>query len=276
MKQWFVTGASRGLGLEIATAALRDGDRVIGTSRAVAHLEPLRSEFGAAFTPMRLDVTDTGSIEPVFADAVRLAGRIDVVVNNAGYVEVGALEETAQDEARRELETLFFGPLWVTKAAIAHMRPAGGGDIVQLSSLAGVGGLPGHSAYTAAKWALEGMVEAVRDEIAPFGIRLLLLEPAGFRTSLATGVRMSRPIPEYDAVMGPQRQRYLDGTFADAGGDPVLAARALVRLLKQKRLPHRLLLGAKGYEVALMLWQQRIDEAREWAEVSRSMGDRQH
>jgi len=270
MKRWLITGASRGLGRAFAQAALERGDRVAMTSRDPRQLNELVARFADAAIVLPLDLTRTAEIRSVFDQAVRRLGHLDVVVNNAGYILLGAIEEMAEDEAREQVETLFFGPLFLTQAAVNHMRERGnGGAIIQVSSLAGVGALPGNSMYAASKWALEGMSEALRQEVKDFGIRVVILQPAGIRTDIGHGVRQSRPLPAYDPVMKEQRKRWASGEDHNATGDPKRCAQVLLELVDRPDPPFRLALGASGAEVGRMLWRQRIEESEAWDQVSR-------
>jgi NAD(P)-dependent dehydrogenase (short-subunit alcohol dehydrogenase family) len=192
-------------------------------------------------------------------------------INNAGYILLGAVEEITDQEAREQVETLFFGPLFLTKSAVRHMRERGGGTIVQVSSLAGIGGLPGNSMYAASKWALEGMSEALRQEVNNFGIRVIILQPAGIRTDIAHGVKKSKPLPFYDDVLREQRERWASGEDPHATGDPKRCAQVLLDLVDRPDPPSQLLLGAFGAEVGRLLWRQRIEESEAWDIVSRSV-----
>jgi NAD(P)-dependent dehydrogenase (short-subunit alcohol dehydrogenase family) len=269
-RSWFVTGGSRGLGRAIVQAALARGDRVAAASRRPEQLDQLRDAFPETLVPLELDVTDSAAVDRAFAAAVARFGGIDVVVNNAGYVHVGAIEELTDAEARAEIDILLFGPFYVTRAAVRHMRPRGRGTIVQMSSLAGIAGLPGHSLYAAGKWALEGMTEAARGELAPFGIRLIAIEPGGFRTTLTESVTMSAPNPAYDDVLRPHRERYTDGSFAAAPGDPARAALVILELVDSPDPPKRLVLGDQAYERATATWRSRVAEAESLEHLSRS------
>jgi NAD(P)-dependent dehydrogenase (short-subunit alcohol dehydrogenase family) len=264
---WFVTGGSRGLGRAIVEAALARGDCIAATSRNPEQLDALAGE---ALLPLELDVTDSAAVDRAFADAVERFGRIDAVVNNAGYVHVGAIEELTDDEARAQLETMLLAPFYVTRAAVRHMREHGGGTIVQMSSLAAVGGLPGHSFYAAAKWGLEGMSEAARGELAPFGIGIVLVEPGGFRTSLHESVTMSEQHPAYAETLGPHRDRYLNGSFERAENDPRRAAEIVLQLVDSPSPPGRLLLGGAAYERGTQIWRERLAEAEAHEQLSRS------
>jgi NAD(P)-dependent dehydrogenase (short-subunit alcohol dehydrogenase family) len=271
MKYWLITGASRGLGRAFAEAALERGDKVAMTSRNPRRLDDLVARFGEAAVALPLDLTRTAEVTNVFQQAVERCGHLDVVVNNAGYILLGAVEEITEQEAREQVETLFFGPLFLTKEAVRHMRERGSGTIVQVSSLAGIGGLPGNSMYGASKWALEGMCEALRQEVKDFGIRVIILQPAGIRTDIAHGIQRSRPLSYYDEVLREQRERWVTGEDPHATGDAKRCAQVLLDLVDRSDPPFRLALGSFGTEIGRLLWRQRIEESEAWDKVSRSV-----
>ena len=202
---------------------------------------------------------------------MRECGHIDIVVNNAGYILLGAVEETDEQEAREQMETMFFGPLLLCKEAVRHMRPRGGGTIVQVSSLAGIGGLPGNSIYAASKWALEGMSESLRQEVKEFGIRVIILQPAAIRTDIGSGVRKCQELPFYNEVLREQRERWATAEDPHAMGDARRCAEVLLKLVDHPDPPERLQLGAAGAEVGRLLWRRRIEESEAWDDISRSV-----
>jgi NAD(P)-dependent dehydrogenase (short-subunit alcohol dehydrogenase family) len=270
MKRWLITGSSRGLGRAFAEAAMERGDMVAVTSRNLHSLDSLADRFGEKCLPLQLDVTDKKSITTAFEDAVAKFGHLDVVVNNAGYVLLGALEEMTEEEAREQVETLFFGPLFMTQLAVHHMRERGSGAIVQVSSLAAIGGLPGNSMYAAAKWALEGMSEALRREVQGMGIKIIVLEPGAIRTDMGGGVKYSKPIPAYNEVLREQRERWASGD-EHAEGDPKRCAEILLDLVDRPDPPERLLMSAMASDIGRLVWRERIKEADAWEPVSRSV-----
>ena len=201
VKTWFITGTSRGFGREWAIAALDRGDKVAATARDIASLDDLAAEFGEAILPIRLDVTDR---DADFA-AVRLAhdyfGRLDVIVNNAGYGQFGMVEEISEAEIRAQLETNLLGALWVTQAALPYLREQGSGHILQVSSIGGISAFPNIGAYHASKWALEGLSQSLAAEVAEFGVKVTLIEPTGYATDWAgSSAKHATPLPAYDAV----------------------------------------------------------------------------
>jgi NAD(P)-dependent dehydrogenase (short-subunit alcohol dehydrogenase family) len=271
-KVWLITGASSGLGEAITRAALDGGDTVVGTSRSTDRLRDLQSEYDGRFIPMELDVLDAASFktaESIIHEVVDAHGRIDVLVNNAGRTQVGALEETTEDELRHLFELHFFGPAALTRAALPHFRRQGGGTVVQMSSVGGRVTQAGFGVYSATKFALEGLTETLVDEVP--GVRFVIVEPGAFRTNLFDGSAAikSTPMPEYDDTVGPTRE-----LVATAGGsqpgDPAKAAAAIHRAVTSDTAPTRLVLGSDAIEFISARSQAQAKELDEWAEVARS------
>jgi NAD(P)-dependent dehydrogenase (short-subunit alcohol dehydrogenase family) len=240
---WLITGASSGFGRAIADAALERGDAVVATARrteALSDLEGVERAHVAA-----LDVTDPAQREAVIAEALERFGRIDVLVNNAGRTQVGAVEETTDEELRELFELHFFAPAALTRAVLPHMRRQGGGAIVQMSSVGGQVTAAGFGAYCATKFALEGLTQTLRDEVAGFGIHTLIVEPGAFRTGLfrPDAAYESAEMPEYAATVGPTREYVRTGDGAQPG-DPAKAAEAILTALDADEPPLRLVLGA--------------------------------
>jgi NAD(P)-dependent dehydrogenase (short-subunit alcohol dehydrogenase family) len=266
---WFITGTTSGFGRAIAEAALERGDSVIATGRRVEALEELGEH--ERVQPLRLEVTDAGERKAAVAAALDRFGRIDVLVNNAGRTQVGAVEETTEDELRALFDLHFFGPAALTRLVLPAMRAQGGGAIVQLSSVGGQVTAPGFGAYCATKFALEGLTETLRDEVAPFGIHTLIVEPGAFRTGLfrPDAAYMSDELPEYADVVGPTRE-YVRGGHGEQQGDPAKAAAAIITALDSDEPPLRLVLGADAIENIT----QRLDavgaELRQWERVGRA------
>jgi NAD(P)-dependent dehydrogenase (short-subunit alcohol dehydrogenase family) len=239
---WLITGASSGFGRAIAEAALESGERVVVTARRPEQLAGLDGE---RVLVQPLDVTDRDQREATVAAAVDRFGRIDVLVNNAGRTQVGAVEETTDEELRDLFELHFFAPAALTRAVLPIMREQRDGAIVQMSSVGGQVTAPGFSAYCATKFALEGLTETLRDEVAPWGIRTLIVEPGAFRTGLfRPGVAyMSEAMEEYAETVGPTRE-YVEGNHLAQPGDPLKAAEAIIAALDAEEPPLRLVLGA--------------------------------
>jgi NAD(P)-dependent dehydrogenase (short-subunit alcohol dehydrogenase family) len=240
---WLITGASSGFGRAIAEAALARGDSVVAAARSVEAMDGLAPP--ERVLAIALDVTDAGQRDAAVAQAVERFGRVDVLVNNAGRTQVGAVEETTDEELRALFELHFFAPAALTRAVLPHMRRQGGGAIVQMSSVGGQVTAPGFGAYCATKFALEGLTETLRDEVAPFGIHTLIVEPGAFRTGLfrRDAAYESAAMPEYADTVGPTRE-YVRTGHGLQPGDPVKAAAAIVQALDQDDPPLRLVLGA--------------------------------
>ena len=241
---WLITGTSSGFGRVIAEAALQAGDTVVATARHPEVLDHLAAAHPGRVSTVALDVTDTARIPDVVAEVVDRHGRIDVLVNNAGRALIGAVEETTDQELRDLMDVHFFGPAALTRAVLPHMRAQKAGAIVQITSMGGRMSFPGVSAYSATKFALEGLSESLAAEVAPFGITVLIVEPGAFRTGLQGGaMQMSAELPEYADVVGPVRanMRAVDG---NQPGDPAKAAAAIIAALAAEHPPLRLPLGA--------------------------------
>lgn len=265
---WLITGTSSGFGRALAEAALDRGDRVVATARDPGQLSELASHEGVHV--IALDVTDPEQRVNAVDQAVRRFGRIDVLVNNAGRTQVGAVEETTDDELRSLFELHFFAPVALTRAVLPHMRAHGGGAIVQMSSVGGQITAPGFGAYCATKFALEGITQALHVEVAPFGIRTLIVEPGAFRTGLfrPDAAYQSQPMPEYAQTVGPTRD-YVSGGHGLQPGDPAKAAQAILRALDADELPLRLVLGGDAIDNIRARLDQLTDELRRWDEVGR-------
>ncbi|HEX4248206.1 MAG TPA: SDR family NAD(P)-dependent oxidoreductase [Pseudonocardia sp.] len=266
---WLVTGASSGFGRAIAEAALAAGDTVVGAVRRPEALAELAAAHPDRVDSVRLDVTESGA-GAVVDDVVARHGRIDVLVNNAGRTQVGALEETTEDELRYLFELHFFGPALLTKAVLPHMRRQGGGAVVQMSSVGGQITAPGFGAYCATKFALEGLTQALRDEV-DFGVRFLVVEPGAFRTGLFNpgAAYLSAELPEYSATVGPTRQ-YVTGGDGEQPGDPAKAAAAILTALDAEQPPLRLALGGDAVDSIRAELDSRSTELATWEQLARA------
>ncbi len=270
-KSWFITGSSRGFGRELAITALTVGDRVAATARDPKALAELAERFGDRVLPIRLDVTDAGAAGSALDLAREAFGRIDVVVNNAGYANVSPIETTADDDFRTQFETNFWGVYNVSKAAIPVLREQGGGLIVQFSSVGGrVGGSPGIASYQAAKFAVDGFSRVLAVETAPFGISVMVVEPSGFATDWAGSSMTVRDVPSgYEQTVGAMNSRMRQNSDGPAG-DPVRGAEIIVGVVHSERVPSHLLLGVNAVTMSLAYSRSQLEEASRWAEVSRS------
>jgi NAD(P)-dependent dehydrogenase (short-subunit alcohol dehydrogenase family) len=276
-RTWLITGASRGFGRSFAQSALAAGDRVGATARDTSSLEDLVAEHGDAVLPIELDVTDRGAVFAAVRNVHEHFGRLDVVVNNAGYGVSGAIEELSEEQARRQLEVNLFGALWVTQAALPILREQRSGWIVQVSSIGGLAAFPLTGIYHASKWALEGFSETLRQEVEPFGIKVLMVEPSGFRTDWA-GSSMDRaePIDAYQQIdqIAQRRAFQQEENNGSQPGNPDLAAKALLDTLDRDDPPFRLLLGNVAYDVAVDRYETRLTEFRAGEQVARAADDR--
>ncbi|MFJ2193461.1 oxidoreductase [Kitasatospora sp. NPDC087861] len=266
---WLVTGANSGFGQAIAEAALAAGDTVVAAARRPETLEALAAAHPGRLVPVRLDVTDPARISAVVADTLGRYGRIDVLVNNAGRGLIGAVEEYTDRELRDLMELHFFGPAALTRAVLPHMRAQGSGAVVQMSSMGGRFSFPGVGAYSATKFALEGLSEALAQEVAGFGIKVLIVEPGAFRTGFAGGgaLAQSTPIAAYEPVVGPVRSGLPDSDGKQPG-DPAKAAAAILAALDAERTPLRLALGNDAVDAIL----GNLDGARRETEVWEAVG----
>lgn len=243
---WLITGVSTGFGRELAKEVLARGEIVAGTLRQAAQADEFRALAPGRSFAYRLDVTDAAAIPQVIADVVRDTGRIDVLVNNAGYGLIGAAEETSDAETRKLFETNFFGLLNVTKAVAPHMRAAGRGHIVNFSSLAGIMGIPGVSLYCATKFAVEGLSESLAGELGAFGIKVTIVEPGGFRTDFQ-GRSIAMPekvLPAYAGTPAANARVMSARYDGHQPGDPAKAAKAIIAAVDSDAPPLRLVLGA--------------------------------
>lgn len=269
-RTWFITGASRGLGYAFAEAALESGDTVVATARRPDDLGDLVDTYGSAVKPYQLEITDSDAVGVAVEEAARDCGRIDVLVNNAGYGLSGGVEEVTEQQARQQLEVNFFGALWCTQAVLPVMRAQNAGHIFQISSIGGVAAFPNTGLYHASKWALEGLSESLAQEVAGFGIGVTLVEPGPFRTdwngdSMARATAMSA----YDDVLSDRRES-MSGAYARTqAGDPRKAARALVQVLSSDKPPRRLLLGQMAADLGPQVYSRRLDEWAQWDAIAR-------
>jgi NAD(P)-dependent dehydrogenase (short-subunit alcohol dehydrogenase family) len=239
---WLITGASSGFGRAITEAAVAADDTVVATARNTAVLADLAAAHPGQVEPLALDVTDVAAIEAAVSDVIARHGRIDVLVNNAGRAHVGAAEETSAAELRSLFDVHVFGPAALVRAVLPHMRERRSGSIVQMSSMGGQLSFAGFSAYSGTKFALEGMSEALADEVRPLGIKVLIVEPGAFRTGLFGATTDSEQIADYSATVGPTR-RMIQASDGQQPGDPAKAAAAILTAVDAPETPLRLPLG---------------------------------
>ena len=268
---WFVTGSSRGFGRALVRAALDAGDLVAATARRPEQLADLAGEHADCIYPIALDVTDAQAARSAIAEARDHFGRLDVIVNNAGYANVAPIETTEDQDFRAQFETNFWGVYNVSKAAIPVLRAQASGLIMQFSSTGGrVGGSPGIASYQAAKFAIDGFSRVLQAETAPFGVKVIVVEPSGFKTDWAGSSMIIRDIPEeYAATVGVLNTRVRQNPDGPPG-DPVRAAEILVRVAKRNNIPFHLPLGVIAAEASIRLDEQLLGDDRRWRDVSRS------
>ena len=226
------------LAREWTEAALKRGDKVAATARKTDSLNDLVEEFGDNILPLELDVTDHDAAFAAVKQAHEHFGRLDVVINNAGYGQFGMIEEVSEAEARAQIETNVFGALWVTQAALPYLRTQGSGHILQVSSIGGIAAFPGIGLYHASKWALEGFSDALSQEVASFGIKVTLIEPGGFSTDWSgSSAKRAAENPAYDEIRKAPR------AVGTKRGDPKASSEAILKVVDAENPPLRLLLG---------------------------------
>jgi NAD(P)-dependent dehydrogenase (short-subunit alcohol dehydrogenase family) len=263
---WLITGSSRGLGRALAEAVLGVGHRLVATARRPEDLAALVAQYGEQVRAVALDVTDPHSAQAAIQYAVDAFGQLDVVVNNAGYGNVASIEDVDEADFRAQFETNFFGVFNVTRAAIPVMREQGGGHIIQISSIGGRSGTPGLGAYQSAKWAVEGFSEVLKKEVDPFGIKVTIVEPGGFRTDWAgSSMTVDTPRDIYQKTIDP----LIDYRNSHQPiGDPAKAAQAILKIAGIDTPPLRLLLGSDAVAVAGQLAIDRAAVDAKWRELS--------
>lgn len=260
-KVWFITGCSKGFGRFWAEAALERGDKVAATARDASTLAPLTEKYGDSVLTLALDVQDHDADFAAVQKAHEVFGRLDVVVNNAGYGLFGAVEELSEAQARDQIETNLFGAFWVTQAALPIMREQGSGHIIQVSSIGGVTAFPEVSLYHASKWGLEAFSQSLSLEVARFGINVTLVEPAGFDTDWSgpSGVRAEQ-LPAYE----PMREARRQAIGARKRGDPEATGPAILKLVDAEKPPLRCFFGANAFDMVRPDYESRIANWEEW------------
>lgn len=268
-KVWLITGANSGFGRAFTEAALAAGDVVVAAARRPEALADLVAAHPDRAEALRLDVTDQAAGRAAVEDVIARHGRIDVLVNNAGRTHVGAVEETADGELRDLFDVHFFGPAGLVRAVLPHMRARRSGAIVQLSSMGGQMSFAGFGAYSATKFALEGLSEALADELRPLGIKVLIVEPGAFRTGLFGNASASGELEDYDATVGNTRRMVATGDGRQPG-DPAKAARAVIAALEADHTPLRLPLGDDAVDAVLAHLDGVRAEIAAWEKTARA------
>jgi NAD(P)-dependent dehydrogenase (short-subunit alcohol dehydrogenase family) len=266
-KTWFITGSSRGFGREWAIAALERGDTVAATARDTASLDDLVAKFGESLLPLRLDVTHRDAVFAAVAQAHAHFGRLDVIVNNAGYGQFGMVEELTESEARAQIDTNLFGALWVTQAALPFLREQGSGHILQVSSIGGISAFPNIGMYHASKWALEGISQSLAQEVAGFGIKVTVIEPAGYSTDWGgSSAKHTTPLPAYDPVREQAARSRKERQSSP--GDPVATRAAILTVVDSADPPLRIFFGDGPLAITTRDYESRLATWRKWEPVS--------
>jgi NAD(P)-dependent dehydrogenase (short-subunit alcohol dehydrogenase family) len=264
-KVWFITGTSKGFGRVWAEAALARGDKVAATARDVRMVAPLRERYGDQVATIALDVTDKAAVDAAIGEARARFGRLDVVINNAGYGLFGTIEEVNEAEARAQIETNLFGALWVTQAALPIMRAQKSGHIIQVSSIGGVNAFPTVGLYHASKWGLEGFSQSLAAEVKGFGIKVTIVEPGGFATEWGgPSAKRATQIPVYDDA----RASIAALRSSNVPGDPEATGPAILKIVDASEPPLRVFFGSGGLPMTRREYAKRIETWEKWNDVS--------
>ena len=258
-RTWFITGVSSGFGRELTEQLLERGDRVVGTVRDTGKVADLRERYPETFRVEVLDMTDTAGIREVVERSFAQLGRIDVIISNAGYGLFGAAEELTDEQVEHIVATNLVGPIHLIRAALPHLRAQGGGRVIQISSYGGQVAFPGNSMYHATKWGIEGFVESVAQEVAPFGIGMTIVEPGGARTEFRYGsAQRAELMPIYDDTPAHSFLRMLDPQKGLASGDPARMAARIIESVDVEPAPLRMVLGSQALESTLTTLRKRL------------------
>jgi NAD(P)-dependent dehydrogenase (short-subunit alcohol dehydrogenase family) len=270
-KIWLITGSGSGLGRDIAEAALAAGDSVVAGARRPEELGPLVAQYGARVKPVMLEVRDEAAAKAAVQLAVDTFGRLDVLVNNAGYGKIAPFEQMSPEDFQAVVDTCFHGVVYATRAALPVMRRQKSGHIFQVSSVGGRLAIAGNTAYHAAKWAVGGFSDSLAMEVAPFGVKICTLEPGGIRTNWARRARQNAPelLPDYEGSVGPIL-KLLQSIEGHQEGDPRRIADLIVQLANSDEVPVRLILGIDAQKRVRRAEEARAEEARKWRHLTSS------
>jgi|SRR5690554_1775006 NAD(P)-dependent dehydrogenase (short-subunit alcohol dehydrogenase family) len=264
---WFITGASKGLGYAFTCAALKAGDNVVAVARTLGNLEKLKDMYEESLLPLNLDVSDREAVFSTVEAAIKHFGRLDIVVNNAGIMTLGMIEELSEIDARKLMDINFFGTLWVCQAVMPYLRAQRSGHIIQITSIGAIISGPMSGIYSASKFAVEGMSEALAKEAEHFGVKLTMVEPGGYWTNLYISMNYSKPLDSYGTLREELAKQYSEGSV---DSDPSLAAQALMKLVDNENPPLRLILGSVVYDLAMDTLETRVATWKEWEAISRA------
>jgi NAD(P)-dependent dehydrogenase (short-subunit alcohol dehydrogenase family) len=260
-RTWFITGVSSGFGRQLTEQLLERGDRVVGTVRDTGKVADVRERYPETYHAELLDVTDTAVIHKVLEHSFSERGRIDVIINNAGYGLFGAAEELSDEQVEHIVATNLLGPIQLIRAALPHLRAQGGGRVIQISSYGGQVAFAGNSLYHATKWGIEGFVESVAQEVAPFGIGMTIVEPGGARTEFRYGsAQVAQFLPVYDQTPAHSFLSMLDPKNGLAPGDPARMAARIIESVDVEPAPLRMVLGSQALEGTLATLRKRIED----------------
>jgi NAD(P)-dependent dehydrogenase (short-subunit alcohol dehydrogenase family) len=271
MKVWFVTGCSRGFGRVWVEAALKRGDKIAASARNVKSLDSLVAEYGENVLPLELDVTQKEAVDAAVRQAHQRFGRLDVVINNAGYGLFGAVEEVSEAQARAQIETNVFGALWVTQAVLPILRAQRSGHIIQVSSIGGVNAFPNLGLYHASKWALEGFSQSLAAEVRDHGIFVTLIEPGGYTTDWGGSSAVhADPLPAYDGI----REAHQARRATMRRGDPLATAPVVLELVDMAAPPLRILFGSGIVDMITKEYANRVEVWKKFSDLSARAADR--
>lgn len=269
-KVWFITGSSRGLGRSLTEAVLATGDKVAATARNTDSLKELQDKYPGQVYTVKLEVTDYPAVHKAIADVVGHFGKIDVLVNNAGFGITGAVEAYTDEQVRSQLETNLYAPIEITRAVLPYMRKQRSGRILQISSIGGRVGSGGVSIYQAAKFGLSGFSEGLAVEVAPLGIKITSVEPGGFRTDWAGDSMTYAPhIPGYETTVDTRIAAFKSGSFKPIG-DPDKAAKVMIDIVNNPEPPLHLLLGTEAVAIVKHSEAAKLKELEQWETISTS------
>ena len=268
IKIWFITGSSRGLGRSLTEAVLAKGDKVAATARKPEQLKDLADKYPGQLFPVQLDVTNKAQIIAAVESTIAYFGRIDVLVNNAGFGIIGAAEAFTDEQVRSQLETNLYAPIEITRAVLPYMRKQRGGHILQISSIGGRVGSGGVSIYQAAKFGLSGFSEGLAVEVAPLGIKIICVEPGGFRTDWAGDSMTYAPYVEgYESTVDARVNAFKNGSFTPMG-DPDKAAKVMIDIVNNPEPPLHLLLGSEAVAIVKYSEAAKLQELEKWESIS--------
>ena len=269
---WFITGASSGFGKEIARYGIQQGHKIVVTARRMEILKAIKEEAPEQVLPLQMDVTDGLQVERAVEEAIRSFGKVDVLYNNAGFGMVGALEETSEEDLRAQFETNFFGAVKVIQAFLPYFRSQRSGVIVNISSSVGQFSMPGFGPYSASKFALEGISEALAGEMAPYGVKVLIAEPGAFHTGFAgSAFKHTVAMDAYKETVGGVREFVNNAAEQGLGSNPAKLPAAISKALQADEMPLRLQLGEDAIDAIRTHSTKLLDDMQKWEEVSKDV-----